>query len=65
MESLCCVDLCDLKARFRFLEGGCPVKYKAVEDLERNDGTAERPYLMSENLLSILNKSNEGAKTVA
>ncbi|CAL8330887.1 unnamed protein product [Merluccius merluccius] len=36
-----------------------------LEDLERNDGTAERPYLMSENLLSILNKSNEGAKTVA
>ncbi|XP_056443033.1 choline transporter-like protein 2 isoform X1 [Gadus chalcogrammus] len=34
------------------------------EDLERNDGTAERPYLMSNNLLSILKKSNDTTKTV-
>uniref|UniRef100_A0A4W5NTY7 Choline transporter-like protein n=1 Tax=Hucho hucho TaxID=62062 RepID=A0A4W5NTY7_9TELE len=36
-----------------------------LEDLERNDGTAERPYFMSQNLLTILKKSNEDqAKTV-
>lgn len=35
-----------------------------VEDLERNDGTAERPYFMPERLLSILKKSNQGPKTV-
>ncbi|CAL8269684.1 choline transporter-like protein 2 isoform X3 [Gadus morhua] len=34
------------------------------EDLERNDGTAERPYLMSNNLLGILKKSNDTTKTV-
>ncbi|XP_056135602.1 choline transporter-like protein 2 isoform X2 [Lampris incognitus] len=35
-----------------------------LEDLERNDGTAERPYFMSQNLLSILKKSNEEIKPV-
>uniref|UniRef100_A0A8C1FR66 Choline transporter-like protein n=1 Tax=Cyprinus carpio carpio TaxID=630221 RepID=A0A8C1FR66_CYPCA len=35
-----------------------------LEDLERNDGTADRPYFMPESLLSILKKSNEGVKTV-
>uniref|UniRef100_A0A8C2WL24 Choline transporter-like protein n=1 Tax=Cyclopterus lumpus TaxID=8103 RepID=A0A8C2WL24_CYCLU len=35
-----------------------------LEDLERNDGSAERPYFMSQNLLSLLKKSNEEAKTV-
>ncbi|KAF3843942.1 hypothetical protein F7725_015990 [Dissostichus mawsoni] len=35
-----------------------------LEDLERNDGSAERPYFMSQNLLSILNKSNEEVKSV-
>lgn len=35
-----------------------------VEDLERNDGSAERPYFMSQNLLSLLNKSNEKPKSV-
>ncbi|XP_041723423.1 choline transporter-like protein 2 isoform X4 [Coregonus clupeaformis] len=36
-----------------------------LEDLERNDGTAERPYFMSQNLLTILKKSNEDqTKTV-
>ncbi|CAL8238760.1 unnamed protein product, partial [Lota lota] len=35
-----------------------------LEDLERNDGTAERPYLMSNNLLTVLKKSNEPTKTV-
>jgi len=35
-----------------------------VEDLERNDGSAEKPYFMSQNLLSILNKSNEEVKSV-
>ncbi|CAL8357127.1 unnamed protein product [Boreogadus saida] len=34
------------------------------EDLERNDGTAERPYLMSNNLLGILKKTNDTTKTV-
>ncbi|KAL1005807.1 hypothetical protein UPYG_G00064220 [Umbra pygmaea] len=35
-----------------------------LEDLERNDGTTERPYFMSQNLLTILKKSNEQTKTV-
>lgn len=35
-----------------------------VEDLERNDGSAERPYFMSQNLLSLLKKSNEEPKSV-
>uniref|UniRef100_A0A6Q2YA35 Choline transporter-like protein n=1 Tax=Esox lucius TaxID=8010 RepID=A0A6Q2YA35_ESOLU len=35
-----------------------------LEDLERNDGSTERPYFMSQNLLVILKKSNEDAKTV-
>lgn len=30
-----------------------------LEDLERNDGSAERPYLMSENLLNVLKKKNQ------
>lgn len=30
-----------------------------VEDLERNDGSAERPYLMSDRLLKVLNKKNK------
>uniref|UniRef100_A0A8C5BQ89 Choline transporter-like protein n=1 Tax=Gadus morhua TaxID=8049 RepID=A0A8C5BQ89_GADMO len=33
-----------------------------LEDLERNDGSQERPYYMSKNLMKILNKSNKGAK---
>uniref|UniRef100_A0A7N8WVK6 Choline transporter-like protein n=1 Tax=Mastacembelus armatus TaxID=205130 RepID=A0A7N8WVK6_9TELE len=35
-----------------------------LEDLERNDGSAERPYFMSQNLLTLLKKSNEGYKSV-
>jgi len=35
-----------------------------VEDLERNDGSAERPYYMSQNLLGLLKKSNEETKSV-
>ncbi|KAJ8001745.1 hypothetical protein DPEC_G00172630 [Dallia pectoralis] len=35
-----------------------------LEDLERNDGSTERPYFMSQNLLTILKKSNEDTKTV-
>uniref|UniRef100_A0A673XNT1 Choline transporter-like protein n=1 Tax=Salmo trutta TaxID=8032 RepID=A0A673XNT1_SALTR len=30
-----------------------------LEDLERNDGSAERPYLMSDRLLRVLNKKNK------
>ncbi|XP_051988295.1 choline transporter-like protein 2 isoform X2 [Xyrauchen texanus] len=30
-----------------------------VEDLERNDGSPERPYLMSDNLLNVLKKKNQ------
>ncbi|CDQ58298.1 unnamed protein product [Oncorhynchus mykiss] len=30
-----------------------------MEDLERNDGSAERPYLMSDRLLKVLNKKNK------
>ncbi|XP_022611303.1 choline transporter-like protein 2 isoform X3 [Seriola dumerili] len=35
-----------------------------LEDLERNDGSAERPYFMSQNLLTLLKKSNEEAKPI-
>ncbi|CAN9509853.1 unnamed protein product [Ophioblennius macclurei] len=35
-----------------------------LDDLERNDGSSERPYFMSQNLLSLLKKSNEDAKAV-
>ncbi|CAJ0957688.1 unnamed protein product [Ranitomeya imitator] len=50
---------------------GCPhqesppsVLGAAVEDLERNDGSSERPYYMSTNLQKLLNKKNkdEGEK---
>ncbi|KAG7491600.1 hypothetical protein MATL_G00005370 [Megalops atlanticus] len=34
-----------------------------LEDLERNDGSAERPYFMSENLLDVLKKKNEEKST--
>lgn len=30
-----------------------------LEDLERNDGSAERPYFMSSNLKKLLNKTNK------
>ncbi|KAI7803649.1 choline transporter-like protein 2 isoform X4 [Triplophysa rosa] len=30
-----------------------------LEDLERNDGSAERPYFMTENLLNVLKKKNQ------
>ncbi|XP_030596429.1 choline transporter-like protein 4 isoform X1 [Archocentrus centrarchus] len=33
-----------------------------LEDLERNDGTTEKPYYMSKGLMNILNKSNKGRK---
>lgn len=33
-----------------------------VEDLERNDGSAERPYYMSQSLLKILNEQNAQTK---
>lgn len=32
----------------------------AVEDLERNDGSAEKPYFMSQNLRKLLKKTNKG-----
>ncbi|KAJ8251761.1 hypothetical protein GJAV_G00225160 [Gymnothorax javanicus] len=34
-----------------------------LEDLERNDGSAERPYLMPENLLKVLKKKNDPSST--
>ncbi|XP_065140431.1 choline transporter-like protein 4 isoform X2 [Paramisgurnus dabryanus] len=34
-----------------------------LEDLERNDGSAEKPYYMSKNLMKILNKKNKQPKT--
>lgn len=34
-----------------------------VEDLERHDGSLQKPYYMSKNLMKILNKSNKAAKT--
>ena len=30
-----------------------------VEDLEKNDGTAEKPYFMSKGLMKILHKKNK------
>ncbi|XP_061521098.1 choline transporter-like protein 4 isoform X1 [Phycodurus eques] len=33
-----------------------------LEDLERNDGSLEKPYFMSKNLMKILNKSNKSPK---
>lgn len=36
----------------------------AVEDLERNDGSQERPYFMSQDLLTLLKKSNEDYKSM-
>ncbi|KAL2079890.1 hypothetical protein ACEWY4_023683 [Coilia grayii] len=33
-----------------------------LEDLERNDGSAEKPYYMSKNLMKILNKKNKVPK---
>lgn len=33
-----------------------------VEDLERNDGSVQKPYFMSKNLMKILNKSNKAPK---
>ncbi|XP_055014083.1 choline transporter-like protein 2 isoform X1 [Boleophthalmus pectinirostris] len=35
-----------------------------LEDLERNDGSAERPYFMSQGLLELLKKTNEQPKQV-
>lgn len=32
-----------------------------LEDLERNDGSAERPYFMSSTLKKLLNKTNKKA----
>ncbi|XP_024154020.1 choline transporter-like protein 4 isoform X1 [Oryzias melastigma] len=33
-----------------------------LEDLERNDGSVQKPYYMSKNLMKILNKSNKAQK---
>ncbi|KAM9838232.1 choline transporter-like protein 4 [Aulostomus maculatus] len=33
-----------------------------LEDLERNDGSQQKPYFMSKNLMKILNKSNKAPK---
>uniref|UniRef100_A0A8C9ZCU1 Choline transporter-like protein n=1 Tax=Sander lucioperca TaxID=283035 RepID=A0A8C9ZCU1_SANLU len=33
-----------------------------LEDLERNDGSLQKPYFMSKNLMKILNKSNKAQK---
>ncbi|XP_054461835.1 choline transporter-like protein 4 [Anoplopoma fimbria] len=35
-----------------------------LEDLERNDGSLQKPYFMSKNLMKILNKSNKVPKKV-
>ncbi|KAM8841166.1 choline transporter-like protein 4 [Spinachia spinachia] len=35
-----------------------------LEDLERNDGSMQKPYFMSKNLMKILNKSNKAPKKV-
>ena len=36
-----------------------------MEDLERNDGTPEKPYYMSKDLMAILGKKNKKEKTEA
>lgn len=36
----------------------------AVDDLERNDGSADKPYFMNKELLKILGKRNEKYKEV-
>jgi choline transporter-like protein 2/4/5 len=36
-----------------------------VEDLERNDGSAEKPYYMSKTLMKIMNKKNDPAVSKA
>lgn len=33
-----------------------------MEDLERNDGSMQKPYYMSKNLMKILNKKNKQPK---
>jgi choline transporter-like protein 2/4/5 len=33
--------------------------FVAVEDLERNDGSQEKPYYMPKNLMKILGKKNK------
>ena len=33
-----------------------------MEDLERNDGSAEKPYYMSKGLKKVLNKKNKSPK---
>lgn len=33
--------------------------FSTVEDLERNDGTVDRPYFMPERLMATLKKSNQ------
>lgn len=43
---------------FFFFVQLCP----PVEDLERNDGSPERPYLMSDNLLKVLKKKNSSGE---
>lgn len=35
------------------------VGFFLVEDCERNDGSAEKPYFMSKNLMKILGKKNK------
>ena len=35
----------------------------AVEDLERHDGSAEKPYYMSTELMKILGTKNKGPKS--
>jgi len=36
----------------------------AVEDLDRNDGSVEKPYFMNKELLKILGKRNEKYKEI-
>lgn len=40
------------------------VSERTVEDLERNDGSAEKPYFMNKELLKILGKKNEKYKDI-
>lgn len=62
-HALHCYISCFIAQHFSF---NMPVDFLSpfltVEDLERHDGTMQKPYYMSKNLMTILNKKNRGPK---
>lgn len=58
--------LCFRKLHFRRSDYACTLidlYYFLVEDSERNDGSEEKPYKMSKNLMKILGKKNEFSRS--